>query len=174
MPARDKRAKDLLELLREVYGRHRQGLYSLALSMTGSHQQAEDAVQEAFLKMAARPLPEGDAVAYVYKVVRNAAIDSRRAGARERQFTESLLNGYGQPQGEKDPSAHALDQEREQIIRDAIEQLPEAEREAIVLKGLAELTFEQAGEVSGVPAKTIATRYRRALQKLETRLRGQV
>ena len=62
---------------------------------------------------------------------------------------------------------------RDQILRQAIDNLPENEREAIVLKTLAELTFQQAGEVTGIPAKTIATRYRRALEKLESRLRGE-
>ncbi len=75
---------------------------------------------------------------------------------------------------ETDPQIHMLIKERDQILRKAIENLPEDEREAIVFKALAGLTFQQAGEAAGVPAKTIATRYRRALQKLETRLRDQI
>ena len=162
------------ELLRDVYHSHRQGLFSLALSITGSRQQAEDAVQEAFAKMAGRKPPEGDPVPYVFKAVRNAAIDMQRSRRRDQQLSASLFNGYIPPPQETDPQIHLLTKERDQILRKAIENLSEDEREAIVLKALAGLTFQQAGEAAGIPAKTIATRYRRALQKLETRLRGQI
>lgn len=73
------RLSNLPELLRVLYLNHRQGLFSLALSITGSRQQAEDAVHEAFAKMAGRKLPEGDPVPYVFKVVRNAAIDMQQS-----------------------------------------------------------------------------------------------
>ena len=162
------------ELLRVLYLNHRQGLFSLALSITGSRQQAEDAVHEAFAKMAGRKLPEGDPVPYVFKVVRNAAIDMQRSRRRDQQVSTSLFNGYSPQPKEMDPQFHLLTKERDQILRKAIENLREDEREAIVLKGLAGLTFEQAGEAAGIPAKTVATRYRRALQKLETCLRDQI
>ncbi len=106
--------------------------------------------------------------------MRHAAIDIQRARRRDRQLSESLFNGYTPPTQETDPQIHLLSKERNQILREAIENLPKEQREAIVLKAFARLTFEQAGETAGVPAKTIATRYRRALQKLETRLRGQI
>ncbi len=164
----------MAQLLRDVYHSHRQGLFSLALSITGSRQQAEDAVQEAFAKMAGRKPLEGDPVPYVFKAVRHAAIDIQRARRRDQQLSASLFNGFSPPPKATDPQIQLLTKERDQILREAIENLPESEREAIVLKALAGLTFEQAGEAAGIPAKTIATRYRRALQKLETRLRGQI
>lgn len=162
------------ELLRDVYCSHRQGLFSLALSITGSRQQAEDAVQEAFANMAGRAPPARDPVPYVFKAVRHAAIDIRRKQRRAQHLSVSLFNGYCPPAEQSDPQLHLLSKERDQILRIAINNLPEHEREAIVLRALAGLTFDQAGKTTGVPAKTIATQYRRALQKLETRLRGKL
>ena len=160
------------DLLTEIYRGHRQGLFSVALAINGSRQQAEDAVHEAFCKLVDRKPPTGDAVPYVFKTVRNAAIDIHRGERRDRKLSESLFNGYLPPAQPTDPQSELLSAERDQILRQALDNLSENEREAIVLKALAGLTFEQAGEVAGISAKTIATRYRRALTTLETWLRG--
>ena len=160
------------DLLTEIYRSHRQGLFSVALAITGSRQQAEDAVHEAFCKLVDRKPPTEDAVPYVFKTVRNAAIDIHRRERRDRKLSESLFNGYLPPAKPTDPQSELLSAERDQILRQAIDNLSDNEKEAIVLKALAGLTFQQAGEVAGIPAKTIATRYRRALETLETRLRG--
>jgi len=62
------------ELLEAVYREHRQGLYSLAVTITASHQLAEDAVHNAFARMIRTVQPEQDnLVPYVFRSVRNAA-----------------------------------------------------------------------------------------------------
>ena len=83
---------------------------------------------------------------------------------------ESLFNGFIPSEESVDPSGEILNKERDLILRKAIDNLPEKEREAIVLKALAGLTFQQAGNVMGIPAKTIASRYRRGLERLENHL----
>ena len=72
------------------------------------------------------------------------------------------------------PATGLLTRERDKLLREAINQLSDPDRESIVLKLFAGLTFEQAGEVTGTSPKTIATRYRRALEKLENHLKGQL
>ena len=61
--------------------------------------------------------------------------------------------------------------ENEQL-KAALERLEESTRQIVLLKIFAELTFEEIGEVLTVPAATAATRYRRALIKLEEQLRS--
>lgn len=161
--------------LETVYQKHRQGLFSLALSVTGSRQQAEDSIQDAFANLMRRRVPDGDIVPYVYISVRNAAIDLQRKTQRRSELSESLFNGYAPLTSKHDnPAADLLTKERDQMLRDAVQELPKDQREAVVLKALAGLTFDQAGEVLNISPKTLATRYRRALMKLETRLRGQL
>jgi RNA polymerase sigma-70 factor (ECF subfamily) len=160
----------LSDLLKEIYGSHRQGLFSLALAITGSRQSAEDAIHEAFAKLIGRKPPIGDAIPYVFKTLRHAAIDIQRKEQRGQKLSESLFNGFIPSQESVDPADKVLNKERDLILRKAIDNLPEKEREAIVLKALAGLTFQQAGDVMGIPAKTIASRYRRGLERLENHL----
>lgn len=162
------------EPLELFYRTHRQGLYSLALAITGAHAQAEDAIQNAFAKMFAAHNGAAVETAYVYQAVRNSAIDLCRKGGRQAKLKESLFNQFVPPKSVGTlPPEKLISKERHELLQQAIDGLGDDEREAIALKTFAELTFEQAGQIAGVPAKTIATRYRRALVKLEDKLRNQ-
>ena len=154
------------ETLEQVYGGHRQGLFTVALSITRCAGRAEDAVQEAFVRMCRNSAVEakGDLVAYAYAAVRNAAIDQQRR-AKTRGKIESIFNGRheGAEQG-------AIDAERQRVIAAAIEALPDEQREAVVLRVYAQLSFAQIAQVVDAPLQTVATRYRRALERLRERL----
>ncbi len=162
--------------LEAVYLDHRQGLFTLALAITGCRAHAEDAVHDAFSKLSTAKPVGGDLVAYVYCSVRNAARDVGRRLGRGNRLSESIFNGYVPPiRAEiEDPGDQLLTRERDQIIRYAINQLPEEYREAVVMKVFSDLTFRQIGEITGHPLKTVATRYRRALDRLNESLKGQL
>src|ERR1035437_6868644 len=65
-------AKPIRQQLEEVYWEHRQGLFTLALSITRCHSRAEDAVHEAFTRLwKSRLSPRRDLVPYVFAAVRN-------------------------------------------------------------------------------------------------------
>ena len=168
------------ELLENLYRKHRQGLYSFALSIVCSPDLAEDAVQNAFAKLFRNPngnesvFRNGNGVAYVFQAVRNSAIDLQRADARKLRFSKVLFDRYQSPGDSDCPTERLLTRERDELLKKAIDQLAETDREAIVLKLFAGLTFEQAGKVAQTSPKTIATRYRRALEKLENHLKGQL
>ena len=160
--------------LESVYRTHRQGLFSLAVSITGSHQLAEDSIHTAFAKLFRHNVPPGDLVAYVFKSVRNAAIDTTRQNQRDTKFNDSLINGFLPTAQPTQPSENLLTKERHELLRNAIDALGREDKEAVVLKSFAGLTFEQVGDVTNVSPKTIATRYRRALKKLEHQLKDQL
>lgn len=164
------------DLLEQVYRDHRQGLFSLALSIVGCEQLAEDAIHEAFVSLYRRAPIECEPVAYVFTTVRNASVDQTRRRRRFEQANESLFNGYVPPPASKEDNGHngILDRERDQLLRRSIDTLPVAQRELIVMKAFAQLTFDQIGQILGEPMKTVATRYRRALQKLESELKGKL
>ena len=161
-------------VLEQIYREHRQGLYSLALSITRSHSLAEDSIQNAFTRLFTRANPESDLVPYVFKSVRNSAIDLVRNRQRRSRLNESLFESNEDLDLKANPHETLVVQERTTILQEAIDELDEREREAVVLKSLADLTFEQVGEITGTSPKTIATRYRRALKKLEEKLKGQL
>jgi len=167
-------------LLERLYREHRQGLYSLALALTHRPDRAEDAVHEAFAKLARRwaepghELPE-DPVAYAFRAVRHAALDQLRHKSRHPTWSPSGAEGDGDGvsvfrEPSPGPAQYVEDAERDQRLRAAVQELPEPQREAVIMRLYGELTFEQMAEASGEPMGTVASRYRRALKSLKAKL----
>lgn len=111
---------------------------------------------------------------YVFASVRNASRDAVRSSRRASEVRETIFNGFLPPEASANPADDLLTAERDQILRAAIDNLDESEREVVVLKTFAGLTFDAVAEVLGQSAKTVATRYRRALTKLEEKLKGRI
>jgi RNA polymerase sigma-70 factor (ECF subfamily) len=124
----------------------------------------EDVVQEAFLKLVRQGRPPRDAVAWLYRVVRNGALDAvkmaRRRQKREfavarpvRWFVEAAVEG--------------LDAETAVA---ALQRLPPEQREVIVARHWGNLSFEQIAEVAGCSASTAFRRYTAGVEDLRKQL----
>lgn len=165
----------LLELLRRsapdlwsvLYARLGSTLYAVARSMTPSRADAEDAVQQAFLELyrsreafarAERPR------AYALRAVHHAALRVRARGARS-----EALEGAPEPSS-REPACGA--DERDPRLDAAVAALPEEQRDVLALRLDGELTFAEIGATLGLPEDTVASRYRRALERLRERLGG--
>lgn len=152
------------QVIERIYWEHRQGLYTLALAITRRPDRAEDAVQDAFTRLwGSKARPEGDLVPYVFACVRNAAIDQMRRQDPAITGAESISIYNGLP---ANPEDSAITAEDHRALRDAVDTLPETQREAVVMKAYAGLTFEQMAQALGEPLQTVASRYRRALERL--------
>ena len=161
----------MAENLEQLYARHRQGLFTVALSITRCAARAEDAVHDAFVRMCRVGTDRSaaaaqDLVAYAYAAVRNAAIDQQRRARTQATAVESIFNGVRPAPADRG----ALDDERERFVAAAIDELPDEQREAVVLRVYAQLSFAQIAVVLDAPLPTVATRYRRALERLRERL----
>jgi RNA polymerase sigma factor (sigma-70 family) len=157
--------------LTDIYRRYRQGLFTLALSVTGCAARAEDAVHEAFARLCRKVEPlagrqDAQAVAYVFAAVRNAAIDQVRRAPRGADVATaaSLFSPLA------GPAQSAIDSERERSIAAAVDALPADQREVVVLRVYGQLSFAEVAVVVGAPLATVAARYRRALERLRLRL----
>ncbi len=151
--------------LAETYQQYRQGLFAMALSITRDADRAEDAVHEAFARLCAgRKQPRGDVVPYVFAAVRNAAIDQ----VRRHRLPPMAVSIYEDAVA-ADPAVEAVEAERRALLREAVEALPARQRQAVILRVYAGLTFEQMAETLGEPLPTVASRYRRALARLRDR-----
>jgi RNA polymerase sigma-70 factor (ECF subfamily) len=97
--------------------------------------------------------------------VRNTAIDA----ARRRKSEQNALAQHEAPQFVEpvDPVAGAEEAAR---INAALLELPQDQRETLLLKLYGPFTFEDMAEVVGAPAKTVMSRYRLALEKLNKAL----
>jgi RNA polymerase sigma factor (sigma-70 family) len=119
----------------------------------------EDVVQDAFLKLVSLGRPPDDPAAWLYRVVRNAALDAAKAD-RRRQRREVIAHGG---RWFVEPEIDGLDADRAVA---ALERLPPELRETIVARLWGGLTFEQIAEVGGSSASTAFRRYEAGLAAL--------
>jgi len=161
-------------------------VFSLAFRITGSREEAEDCVQEAFLRAftALKRFREEAAFStWLYRVALNVANDqSRRLKGRPLHASElagSDPEGEGTdldrfPQssnpGEHDPEEAAVESERRRIVLTAIRSLPEHHRTVIVLYDLQGFSYEEIGQVLGTRVGTVKSRLNRARLALKERL----
>jgi RNA polymerase sigma-70 factor (ECF subfamily) len=124
----------------------------------------EDVVQDAFLKLVAVREPPREAVAWLYRVVRNAALDAGKS-ARRRQQRESAV---ARPEHWfVEPEIDGLDAD---VAVAAVQRLPADQREAIIAHLWGGLSFEQIGEVAGCSASTAHRHYSAGLAALRQEL----
>lgn len=143
-------------------------LFRYASSITRQSEDAEDAIQAALIKVASQPTGVADADrpwAYLLRMVRNESLMVMR---RRRPWVSlvgtTLADCFGRSVGwHVDP---VVTQERNAAVWDALEGLPVAQREVVVLKIWEAMTFATIAEVLAVSPDTVASRYRYALKKL--------
>jgi RNA polymerase sigma-70 factor (ECF subfamily) len=125
----------------------------------------EDVVQEAFVKLVRQRQPPTDAAAWLYRVVRNGAIDAGKT-ARRRQRRESAVARPDQWFVENE--IEGLDAETAVA---ALERLDGENREVIVARHWGGLSFEQIAEVVGCSTSTAFRRYNAGVEELRKQLR---
>jgi RNA polymerase sigma-70 factor (ECF subfamily) len=124
----------------------------------------EDVVQDAFVKLVALRQPPCDVLAWLYRVVRNTAIDTGKM-ARRRQARETAVARSGRWFVE--PEVDGLDA---QVVVDGLEKLPVEQREVIVAHLWGGLTFEQVALVSACSASTAFRRFTAGIEALRKQL----
>ena len=126
---------------------------------------AEDVVQEAFIRFWRSRQQAADPSAYLFTCVKNAANEWHRGRGRRARREEAVAR----PEAELFHGPQAQ-QERRAMIEAALGRLPEAQREVLVMKIWGGLTFPQVAEALAIPANTAASRYRYALDRLREEL----
>lgn len=152
-----------------AYLRHRQGLFTLALAILRCRSLAEDAVQEAFVRVwEHRAEPVQDPAAYLFATVRNLAISQlrkRRPVSLGTEAADSIYDGRW-----PDPAQAVADSEQRREACRIVDGLPDEEREVVVLRIYAGLTFAQISAALGQPLSTVANRYGQTLEKIRGQL----
>jgi len=151
-----------------LYGRYGRLALGVAYRILNDRGAAEDAVQDAFVAVwrhaAGFDASRGGLRNWLLSIVRNRAIDRLRGNARAR--TEVQLDSAEPAGGVPDPwAAVALDLERRQI-REAFDELPEAQRRTLSLAYFAGLTQVEIAQQMQVPLGTVKGRMRIGLEKM--------
>ena len=149
--------------------RHGPALLLFARQWSATRADAEDAVQDGFVRFWRTRETARDLLPYLYTCVRSAAMDlgrgQRRRVRREQDADRRESSAFEFP---------AEQREREAAIEAALSQLPGDQREVVVMKIWGGLTFAEIGEALGVSLSTAASRYRYALTRLEQELSAEV
>jgi RNA polymerase sigma-70 factor (ECF subfamily) len=122
----------------------------------------EDVAQEAFCKLVALPTPPTDAAAWLFRTVRNAAIDIGRVARRRVRREQSAARPE---QWFDDTGADGAD-----AAVAALEALPAEQREVIVARLWGGLTLEQVADAAGCSVSTAHRRYEAGIAALRERL----
>jgi RNA polymerase sigma factor (sigma-70 family) len=149
---------------------HLNASYNLAKWLTQNEHDAEDIVQDAYLRAIRHfgNFQGGEGRAWLLTIVRNLCYDSmRRRNVRERtaSFDEELHNTG--PTNTSDPEACLLQKERAEILRQALTELPLELREVLVLRELEELSYREIADIAKVPMGTVMSRLSRARKRLQ-------
>src|SRR5512138_2357311 len=152
--------------LERLYERHGEDLYRYLFFMLGSAEDAEDVLQEAFVRFARYDLRwrlVRDPRAFIFRIARNEAnrFLRRKVGRREGEkvIESGARTGFTPAFIKPDGPAFSL-------ILQRAEGLPGEQKEAVYLKVFYGLTFKEIGLVCGVTANTAASRYRYGVEKL--------
>jgi RNA polymerase sigma-70 factor (ECF subfamily) len=159
------------------------GLYAAALRMTRNPTDAEDLVQETYLRAyrGFGGFQEGTNLkAWLYKILTNTYINIYRAKKR-RPDMETLddvedfylyrrIGGLEAVDADRSPEAEVLDSIPETAVTEAVEALPEQFRMAVLLADVEGFSYKEIADIMDVPIGTVMSRLHRGRKQLQRRL----
>ncbi len=162
------------DALRGIYEKYLNYLLSVAMAFLNDAQASEDTVHDVFVGLAQSTCTfrlRGSLKGYLATCVANRARDRLREGKRHARRLAAHA-------GAEPPSEPAEDrllcEERAKQIYEALAQLPDEQREAIVLRVKAEMRFRQIARIQNASYVAVQARYRRGIDKLRSILDGRL
>ncbi|MCU0915021.1 MAG: sigma-70 family RNA polymerase sigma factor [Planctomycetes bacterium] len=167
-------ARGCKDSLRRIYDMHKDHLLTLARGLTGDRSRAEDIVHDVFVAFAGG-LPtrrvHTNLRAYLSVSVCNRVRDLARAEIRHRREARPALR---EPPEAPAPDVHAAQTELTGRLRAALDQVPLEQREVLLLRTQAGLSFHEIARHQGVSVNTAQGRYRYGIDKLRSLLNSEL
>jgi RNA polymerase sigma-70 factor, ECF subfamily len=161
----------------EVIGRHQALVAGTAARMLGSNSDVEDIAQQVFIrvwKSARRYVPRAKFTTWLLKITRNLVFNELRRAKRRAQVPLQSEPGAEEiplkDETNPAPDASLLQDELQRAIEEAIMQLPESQRMALVLRRYEQLSYEQIAEVLDLSVPAVKSVLFRARTELRSRL----
>lgn len=162
----------------QLVQRHQNRLFNSLYRMLGSREDADDVAQEAFVA-AFQKLDtfRGDSQFYswLFRIAYNTAISMKRKAKLKTISANQLKDSSGHEPDDPNPDHHPEHgievEETQAAVQQALSELSEEYREAIVLKEMEDLSYEEIAELADVPVGTIRSRLHRARAELREKLR---
>jgi RNA polymerase sigma-70 factor (ECF subfamily) len=158
-------------------------LYAAALRMTRNPADAEDLVQETYLRAyrGFEGFREGTNLkAWLYKILTNTFINQYRAKKRrpeqvdlddtEEFYLYRRMGGLEAAAADRTPETELLDQIPDAEVKEALEAIPEQFRMAVILADIEGFSYKEIAEILDVPIGTVMSRIHRGRRALQKRL----
>ena len=153
-----------------LHDRHSRATYSLARRVTGNAQDAEDLVQDAFLKVwrsaDSYRAERGSVRTWMLSVVRNQGIDWRRSQASHRRTPQEQAEAEAPRPQPSEAFAETWRKSRRDRVREALEDLPHTQHKVLALAHFSDLSQAEIAEHLCLPLGTVKGRMRLGLKKL--------
>jgi len=153
-----------------VVGRYKRKVFHISYKFTGRHDDAEDLTQEIFLKVfksLEKFNRDADFSTWLSSVARNFCIDHYRASKREKEvLVEDLVAFDLAPASSGNPHRALEDRDRRSFLRRGLDSLPEKLREAVVLRDLQGLSYNEMAGRLHLPEGTVKSRINRGREEL--------
>ena len=150
----------------ETFLPHFDAAFNLARWLTRDASDAEDIVQEAYLRAFKffNSYHGGDSRAWVLRIVRNTCfswLQKNRSQEVAQEIDEELTVDPG-----RDPEAQVIENIERQMLRQLLEELPPTFREVVVLRDIEGLSYKEIAAVTELPIGTVMSRIARARKQL--------
>jgi RNA polymerase sigma-70 factor (ECF subfamily) len=156
-----------------IYEKYRDGLLKVAAALLNDRSGIEDVLHDVFVDFAqttGRFHLRGSLKGYLAICVANRARDMNRT--RQRRAAVSLDESNAYPAGADGPEHEAISRELTAKLDEAMAQLPEEQRETIILHLQGKLPFREIARLREISINTALSRYRYGLEKLRSTLNG--
>ncbi len=158
----------------EIYGRNRDSMYCVAYGILGQKEEAENAVHDAFAKLADKfrrykKLSEKEMEGLCITIVRNTAINLLRRQKRILPLEDDVMEALYQEENAakvRFPEEMAVEKEEAELIRRLLRELPAVYHDILVLRYYYGLSVKEAAKILGISQNAAQVRLHRAKEKL--------
>lgn len=170
-------AKGDASAFNDLLSAHERKMYAVCLRMCGNHEDAQDCLQEAMLRVF-RAISgfkgQSSFSTWLYRVTMNTCLDElRKKKNKQSTSLDSLLEtGWSPADTEDTPEKHAVVSERKAEIRKVIRELPDDMRSAIVLRDIQGFSYDEISKILNINVGTIKSRISRGREKLREKFQA--
>ncbi len=165
------------EAFETLYQRHRRGLYRYVLHSCGNEADAAEIYQDIWLKLVnGREAYQADApfTAWLYRIAKNRLVDHyRQHGKIDTEEFDDQQSDITMIAPALQPDEVARVREKREVLQNALDTLPEGQRDVVLQRHVAGLSLAEMSKLNGEKAETVKSRLRYALVKLRSQLREQ-
>lgn len=152
----------------ELFLRHYPRIYRVAIRIVGNHEDAEEVTLDAFTQLHRRKLDPGrgeNVGGWLYRTTTNGAFNVVRSRKRRHTWWRRLVGRDGGPGIAEDPAEIVQQSESAENVRQALAELPERQRDAVILRA-AGLSYAEIADAIGVQPSSVGTLIARGERRL--------